>query len=704
MTLLSPATAFAAATALLAAAWVLPAAAQPAPGDPAPTGRVASGDTPSEVAVAASAEDFPDGGAQWAVLARDDEFADALTGAGVAAGRGPVLFTRSTALPAATRTELERVLPQGRTVYLMGGEVAIAPEVAEALGDRWTVRRVSGANRILTALAAARLVDDRDRGGAAAEVWVAAGFRWPDAVTGGAAAVAAGAALVLVDSAAGPAGGSNADVIAYLAERDRDRIRVLGGAVAVPPSFDTPLAQRAGDYGRLAGSDRAGTAAAVAGSDAWTPTGYTIVLGYPASGETDDTTTAWGYALAASTRAATLRRPILLVHGDDRAAGTWDGVDVPTAMLLDDACELAADVVGSPGVVTDATVAEVERLRCAGAPALDVGVHASGLDLPWAVADLGDGRLLVTERDTGDLRLIVDGALRFAPVWTAPDLYAEGEAGLMGLVPAPDFATSGTLFVCASQQPGPRIRVLRLRMAGETASDGGVVADVGRAHSNHDGCALAVTREDHLLVTVGDAGMGESARDPAAGNGKVHRMTLGGEPVDGNVAGTVWTVGHRNPQGIDEHPVTSVVLAAEHGPDNNDEVNRLVDGGDYGWPDVSGPSGGAGGTVDPIWASGPATIATSGVAFAAEPQWSGLRGALVIATLKDQSLRALPLTPDGATAAGPMETLFDAELGHGRLRGVTPAADGGVWVTTSNGSGEDRILRVRPVPPTVPAP
>jgi glucose/arabinose dehydrogenase/putative cell wall-binding protein len=687
------------AAVLLTAALVVAALAAIAPVSPAAadTARVApEASTPTDAAVALSREAFDDGTARWAVVARDDDYADALTGAAVAATSGPVLFTDPATLTTATRAELERSLPAGRTVYLMGGQAAVSETVAAMLATRWRVERVAGGDRILTGLAAARLVDARDRGGRApATMIAAAGDRFADAVTAGAGAVHRNAALLLINPRAGAEEGSNGEVLAYVGQTRPTTVAVMGGNAAVPAAHATALEQRMADGAqvtRVAGPDRAGTAAVAArfffGDDR---SGWTIVRGYPGADEDDQTTDVWGYALAASGRAARLGRPVLLVHGRAEVAGTWDGVTIATANVVDDQCEAAADVVGAAAVIDDAALLEIERLRCAGIPAVDVRVHVEGLRIPWAVADLGDGRLLVTERDSGVVSL-VDTAGVVVPVATLADLYNEGEAGLMGITLHPDFGDNGTFYVCATQQPGPRIRVRRLVLDGVQARDDGVVADLGNAAAIHDGCALTVDADGHLLATSGDAANPEGSRDPGDLNGKAHRMTLDGQPVDGNARGTVWTVGHRNSQGIDTHPVTGVVLASEHGPDNNDEINVLVDGGDYGWPTCSGPCD-ARGVTNPIWASGARTIATSGGAIPRAPQWARLRGAFLVATLRTSSLRALPLTPDGTGASGEMATLIDGDFG--RLRGVTEAFDGGVWVTTSNGA-DDRILHVAP--------
>jgi glucose/arabinose dehydrogenase len=217
----------------------------------------------------------------------------------------------------------------------------------------------------------------------------------------------------------------------------------------------------------------------------------------------------------------------------------------------------------------------------------------------------------------------------------------------------------------------------------------------------HQGCAVEVDAADHLWVTVGDANLpaGENrAQDPDALNGKVLRLGLDGSvPADNPFGSPVYSLGHRNPQGLAFDP-TGNAWAVEHGTDENDELNRLQPGGNYGYPcftgaDAPGPipdgCGPASDYLSPAWASGSPTLATSGAAFLAGPGWGDWEGQLVVSTLKEEDLRGFSVGADGRATSE--ETLLDGRFG--RLRGLVIGPDGALYVSTSNGT-DDRILRV----------
>jgi glucose/arabinose dehydrogenase len=159
----------------------------------------------------------------------------------------------------------------------------------------------------------------------------------------------------------------------------------------------------------------------------------------------------------------------------------------------------------------------------------------------------------------------------------------------------------------------------------------------------------------------------------------------------------VYSLGHRNPQGIAVSP-DGLIVVAEHGTDVNDELNLPVNGGNFGYPCYTGvadlgpirdgcepPTG----YLPPAWASGASTLATSGAAFLIGPGWGAWEGNLVVSTLKEEDLRLFSLT--GARRAVLVETLLDRRFG--RLRAVVIGPDGALYVSTANGPG-DRIIRV----------
>lgn len=337
--------------------------------------------------------------------------------------------------------------------------------------------------------------------------------------------------------------------------------------------------------------------------------------------------------------------------------------------------------------------------RSAGAPTLTDTVIQSGLSVPWDLAFAPDGRLFVTER-MGSILMFESARpnARKLAAQRVPDIHSMGEAGLMGIVLDPDFATNGRLYVCASRMENGewRNQILRYRVAAASmAMDGYVIRTGILAASIHDGCRLRFGADGKLWATMGENGNGKLAQDPNTLNGKVLRMNTDGTVPDDNpilpgaTARTyAYSTGHRNPQGLAVQPGTGVMFEVEHGATTNDEINVLAPGRNYGWPDQEGIGGASRGFTDPIWTSGPATYAMSGAAFVTGPAWGTWSGSLFVATLKEQDLRRFQVS---GTAVVPKEVLYDQK--YGRLRSLTFGPDGALYMTTSNGSG-DRIVRV----------
>ena len=329
-----------------------------------------------------------------------------------------------------------------------------------------------------------------------------------------------------------------------------------------------------------------------------------------------------------------------------------------------------------------------------------VEVVQDGLDHPWDMAFADDGRMLVTER-IGRV-LVFSGSDQDAELLsstTIPDVRAELESGLMGIAVKDD-----SVFVCASRDPGDawRIELLRTTLAADGSLAPFEVMPIGEMTGapRHQGCAVEV-RDEQLWLTVGDANLpvGENrAQDPDRLNGKVLRLSLDGSvPQDNPFDNSVYSLGHRNPQGLG-FDSDGIAWAVEHGTDENDEINRLQPGGNYGYPcftgaDAPGPiPDGCEPTsayVAPAWASGSPTLATSGATFLSGSVWGDWEGNLMVSTLKEEDLRRFSVGADGSVALE--ETLLDGQFG--RLRAVVIGPAGALYVSTSNGTG-DRILRV----------
>jgi glucose/arabinose dehydrogenase len=313
---------------------------------------------------------------------------------------------------------------------------------------------------------------------------------------------------------------------------------------------------------------------------------------------------------------------------------------------------------------------------------------AEGLEVPWGVDFLPDGRAVVTERISGRVvRVGPDGTV--TPLGTVPAAVPQGEAGLLGVAVSPDFDSDRTLYLYLTTETDNR--VVRAELDGTRLGRTTVVLDGIPAGFIHDGGRIAFGPDGHLYVTTGETGDPELAQDPRSLAGKILRITTDGRPAPGNPdpGSPVWSLGHRNVQGLawdDE----GRLWASEFGDSEWDELNLVEKGGNYGWPRVEG-AGGDASYVDPqlVWPVDQAS--PSGLAFADGHLWmAGLRGQ-----------RLWRITVSGKGEASKPRAFFTEDFG--RLRTVAAAPDGLLWLTTSNRDGrgepapaDDRILRVRP--------
>lgn len=328
--------------------------------------------------------------------------------------------------------------------------------------------------------------------------------------------------------------------------------------------------------------------------------------------------------------------------------------------------------------------------------AQQVSTVVGGLEVPWALAFAPDGALYVTERP-GRLRVVRGGRLEAAPVATLP-VAARGEGGLMGLALDPKFAETGRLYVCYTAERGRGLinRVVALALRDGRAREERALVDGVPGSSIHDGCRLKFGPDGKLYVTTGDAASSPLAQRRDSLAGKILRVnTDGSVPADNPFPGSpIYSFGHRNPQGIAWDRAGRLV-AAEHGPSGfpsgHDEINRILPGRNYGWPEVYGSAGDAR-FVDPVVHSGRDTWAPSGIAF--------LGDHLYVGALRGQRLLRIALAADLSRAVGVTALLPGT---HGRLRDVVAGPDGALYVTTSNRDGrgspaadDDRVLRVLP--------
>lgn len=367
-----------------------------------------------------------------------------------------------------------------------------------------------------------------------------------------------------------------------------------------------------------------------------------------------------------------------------------------------------------------ATAATVMLVACGTAgpksaddlPRLEITTLARGLDHPWDVAVAPDGTILTGER-SGRFVALRPGVTEPQPIDAdLSDLFARGETGLMGLAFAADFETSRKLFSCQGYTDGTHqdIRVVTWRVSTDWQRldrTGVLVSGLPSRTGRHGGCRLIRTDPDTLLIGTGDSAQPTVSQDASSLGGKILRVDARtGEPAAGNPIpnSPVFTLGHRNIQGLAIQPKTGTIYAAEHGPDVDDEVNRIVPGGNYGWkPDRSGDGYDESvpmtdpdrvpGAIRAVWSSGDSTIAVCALTFLG-PTWGNWSGAIAVAALKGQEIRLLKLSADG-TSVTAVTQLPEFDGTYGRIRTVQSQPDGALLVTTDNGD-DDQILRVRP--------
>jgi aldose sugar dehydrogenase len=366
---------------------------------------------------------------------------------------------------------------------------------------------------------------------------------------------------------------------------------------------------------------------------------------------------------------------------------------------------------------------------------LRVETVVEGLEVPWAIVWLPapDGRMLITERP-GRVRIAAPGAaagewrLAPEPIYRITDMIRRtGEIGLMDLALHPRFSENRFVYLAYGHRDND-VRIVRYRFVEEEGGEGksprleeeriiikGIPAGV-----NHAGCRIAFGPDGKMYITTGEAFRRHLAQDKTSLGGKTLRLNDdGGVPEDNPFASEehrkegwrpeIWTLGHRNAQGIDWHPVTGLMYQSEHGPSgehgrNGDELNLVERGKNYGWPTITHMQEREG-LVSPLVEWTPAIAPASGMfykggagvlfpALADPPSFlvGGLRGMAIV---------RIVISPEDPRRVLGQERLFDGK--YGRIREIAQGPDGAIYFSTSNRDGrgraaanDDRILRVAP--------
>ncbi len=340
---------------------------------------------------------------------------------------------------------------------------------------------------------------------------------------------------------------------------------------------------------------------------------------------------------------------------------------------------------------------------------LQVETLADGLDYPWSVAELPDGRYLVTEK-SGQLRIVGDEGVASDPVDGGPVALYSGQGGLLDVVLHPRFEETGLVYLTWSEGT-PRANTLKL---GRGVFDGQslvgfqeIFAATDRPTDVHYGARLAFLGDGTLLLGIGDGfDYREQAQLPDNHYGAFVHLREDGSPLPSqfdNAAPGVFTIGHRNPQAVAVDPETGTVYAHEHGPQGGDEINVLVEGANYGWPITSYGIDYTGALVTPFetyegmaepllhWTP---SIAPAGMAFYSGEMFAEWQGDLLVAALipgeaavESGHLRRVDI--ENGEVVGQDVLLGDLGV---RMRDVRQATDGALLILTDAADGQ--LLRV----------
>jgi len=361
----------------------------------------------------------------------------------------------------------------------------------------------------------------------------------------------------------------------------------------------------------------------------------------------------------------------------------------------------ASAVIGAAPALADPvvgrqpqTVKETFRPEITG---YKVEVWQRRLDVPWSLVFLPDGSALVSERP-GRIRLIAkDGMMAEAPFATLP-VQARGEGGLMGLALHPKFPEQPFVYAMMTTAEGGKAvnRVVRLKHGAQPQIDK-VIVDGIPAAMYHNGGRIAFGPDGMLYVTTGENFRADMAQDRNSLGGKILRVDPeGGIPADNPFPGSpVWSLGHRNPQGLAWHPETKELFISEHGPSGefglrkDDEINVIVKGGNYGWPRAIGAVGEKG-LIDPILLWRETGAPPSGMTF--------FDGSLFVATQRSNALIRVDVQKQGeAWQVKAIERWFSDKPDNGSwgsFRDAVVGPDGALYALTNFNSGDDKILKI----------
>jgi glucose/arabinose dehydrogenase len=330
------------------------------------------------------------------------------------------------------------------------------------------------------------------------------------------------------------------------------------------------------------------------------------------------------------------------------------------------------------------------------------------LEVQWSIVWAPDGRMIFTERP-GRVRVFEKGALNPKPLFVVPDIEEKGESGLMSVALHPQFNSNHFIYLSYAYTSGSvRVRVVRYREAPEGFVDRKVIIEDLPAAQFHAGCRIRFGPDGKLYVTTGDATQRELAQKLDSLAGKTLRLNDDGTvPQDNPFVGQenarpeIWSLGHRNAQGMDWQPGSNLMFQTEHGPSGfdgpggGDEVNIVERGQNYGWPIIHHTQTKEG-LETPLLEYTPACAPASGT-FYRGSTFPKFKGNFFFGCLRGERLIRVEL--DGRKVVSQEDLVKD----YGRIRDVAEGPDGNLYFSTSNRDGrgkpatdDDRIMRLVP--------
>ncbi|WP_316809886.1 PQQ-dependent sugar dehydrogenase [Pedobacter heparinus] len=323
---------------------------------------------------------------------------------------------------------------------------------------------------------------------------------------------------------------------------------------------------------------------------------------------------------------------------------------------------------------------------------------STGLSHVWEMVYGPDQQLWITERG-GKISRVNPQTGAVTLLLNVPDVVSDGEGGLLGMAINPQFNTNPWVYVVYNYNSGSgyKEKVVRYTYSGSSLASPLTILDLIPAASIHNGSRLLITGDQKLLITTGDASAAANAQNTSSLSGKILRVNMDGSiPADNPIPNNrLWTYGHRNPQGLVQ--VGSRLYASEHGPNNDDEVNLIEKGRNYGWPNVEGfcdkPAEqtfcSANNVAAPLMAWTP-TIATSGLTHYNSDFIPQFKNSLLLLSLKASKFTQLKLNEAGDKILGSKDFFVNE---FGRLRAICQSPDGKIYIGSSNGSN-DKIIEI----------